>query len=223
MRKILQHNNQNNQEGYNDPIVKLFNQIFYYFQKLTLTYFLREIFKKKNYNFKSFISLYVTLWLLIVISIIILYYKITNIIFLYILLFFLIYRVWEIVIINFWLFVFIQKATPLNKHNSQKEEKIRLLLLLSIQYFTIIIAYAGIYGIINKLKGLFFNIEINNIITLIYFSTATITTGGYGDIHPPSDNILFQAIVVSEIMVGLLFILIFLSTVLSDLKLIQKT
>ncbi|MBN2861938.1 MAG: two pore domain potassium channel family protein [Bacteroidales bacterium] len=55
-------------------------------------------------------------------------------------------------------------------------------------------------------------------LTYIYFSTVTITTVGYGDIHACLDSIGCQLIIITEVLIGMFFILIFLSTILKEIN-----
>ncbi len=122
--------------------------------------------------------------------------------------------VWEIFIINFWMFLFRQSANP--AYNNVKEDNIRLILLLFIQYGSTIISFAGIFTYLSTNTVEFSIVGSDDIFDSIYFSFVTITTLGYGDMVPKGT--LTKALVLSELSLGLLFTLLFLNMLLSNFQ-----
>lgn len=125
------------------------------------------------------------------------------------------FRVYEIFLINFWMFVFRQGATKAT--GDIQENDIRLFLLLFVQYFTVIFCFSGLYYSQCTVNPLAFNQpELINYIDFVYFSFVTITTLGYGEIFPCCTTT--KLLVCIELLAGMLFILLFITTILSKIK-----
>lgn len=82
--------------------------------------------------------------------------------------------------------------------------KLRMRLAL-FSYFELILNYTLIYWIIYKTFGFFNHIQLN-ILNLLYFSGITITTLGYGDIHPI--HFIPQIISIYEVFNGMLIVIV---------------
>ena len=128
------------------------------------------------------------------------------------------FRLWELFIINFWMFLFMQGATSPKVEMKEKESDIRLFLLLVVQYFTVVICFAGIFRYWFLTRQFFFPVQIKtfDFMDSIYFSLVTITTLGYGEIYPLTT--LGKGLVLIELSFGLFFILLFLTTISSKIK-----
>lgn len=85
----------------------------------------------------------------------------------------------------------------------------RKTLLILLSYIEIIILYSVL--ILNY--GNDFSCKINDSISVIYYSVITITTVGYGKIYPVKEHT--QIIIVSEILLGMIILVIALSRMLS--------
>lgn len=132
--------------------------------------------------------------------------------------FFNYYRIYEIVLVNLWLFLFRQGATSITR--CENEDNIRLLILLIIQYLTIIICFAGLfYYYAENHDVLHFSSNIKScksFFSYLYFSLVTITTLGFGDITPIKD--LGFLLVSVEIVIGMIFNLLFIAIIISKLR-----
>lgn len=122
----------------------------------------------------------------------------------------MVFRLWEIVVINIWIFVFKQGASK-SENTEDIENNVRLFILLLFQYFTIILMFASIYYILFVTDLNNFTINSGNdygysIITWIYFPIITIATTGYGDIFPVTNIARISTSL--EILLGMFFILI---------------
>ena len=98
--------------------------------------------------------------------------------------------------------------------NLRPRSRNRSLILLIINYIEIIIAFAALYLITNSIVG--GNCQkITERMDAIYFSVVSITTLGYGDFTPI--NLCGKILIISETLMGLIFIVLVLATFL-DLK-----
>lgn len=202
----------NDKREYESTFVNLVYLIVDFLQEhLTITSYIKKLIKKgKNDFFGIFLELWAMFWFVLVLIL-----NFFDIKWLMVMIF--AYRIWEILLTNFYLFIFKQGATK--KVNSNEENEIRLLLLLMIQYFSIILCFSGIYKYLEIGFKIYEGVLINGI-TWIYYSITTITTVGYGDIHP----ITFYTMLISiiESLSGMFFILLFVNTVLSKFRFIWK-
>jgi Ion channel len=88
---------------------------------------------------------------------------------------------------------------------------------LATAYGLLIFAFAGVYRVIfhyNR-ESFFFSNNMpafdNSDVTLFYFSITTITTTGYGDIHPQSE--IAMAVAMVEMLSGYFMTVIFFSVI----------
>jgi hypothetical protein len=87
--------------------------------------------------------------------------------------------------------------------------------ILSVMFLYVIldIVFAVIYRIISLANPDAFNQQISGFVDALYFSTVTITTLGYGEIHPTST--LTKLLVVIQVIVGIVMLSAILSTSIS--------
>ena len=204
---------------YENSFVRIIYKIFFNLQNyLTISSFIRSLFyftgnKKK---FPNFVPIWIFLWL---IGIIILYFlNVSNAI----VLSFFIYRLWEILIVNFWMFLFQQKSQAISA-SGNKEDNIRFIFLLIIQYFTLIFCFAGLNRYIYSINSNSFKVLYGTSTTWLYHSVVTLTTLGYGDIVPNQNTIYSQISVMGETLFGMLFILLFLSVIIKQMSFRYET
>ncbi len=204
---------------YKNSFVRIIYKIFFNLQNyLTLSSFIRSLFyftgnKKK---FPNFVPIWIFLWL---IGIIILYFlNVSNAI----VLSFFIYRLWEILIVNFWMFLFQQTSQSISA-SGDKEDNIRFIFLLIIQYFTLIFCFAGLNRCIYSNNSNSFKVLYDTSMTWLYHSVVTLTTLGYGDIVPNQNTIYSQISVICETLFGMLFILLFLSVIIKQMSFRYET
>ena len=204
---------------YENSFVRIIYKIFFNLQNyLTISSFIRSLFyftgnKKK---FPNFVPIWIFLWL---IGIIILYFlNVSNAI----VLSFFIYRLWEILIVNFWMFLFQQKSQSISA-SGNKEDNIRFIFLLIIQYFTLIFCFAGLNRYIYSINSNSFKVLYDTSMTWLYHSVVTLTTLGYGDIVPNQNTIYSQISVMGETLFGMLFILLFLSVIIKQMSFRYET
>jgi hypothetical protein len=95
----------------------------------------------------------------------------------------------------------------------------RSLVTLFINYFEICLNYSVIYWYCNFANPNFFNEKLTDGIQAVYFSFVTSATVGYGDIFPKTA--LGQYMVISQIIIFLIFIALFLNSVVSKIQ--EKT
>jgi len=204
---------------YENSFVRIIYKIFFNLQNyLTISSFIRSLFyftgnKKK---FPNFVPIWIFLWL---IGIIILYFLNVN---KAIVLSFFIYRLWEILIVNFWMFLFQQKSQSISA-SGNKEDNIRFIFLLIIQYFTLIFCFAGLNRYIYSINSNSFKVLYDTSMTWLYHSVVTLTTLGYGDIVPNQNTIYSQISVICETLFGMLFILLFLSVIIKQMSFRYET
>jgi hypothetical protein len=201
------------QESFKIPLVRVSYTIVNFLQYITTTYLIKKFVDKgKTKNlFKSIVSGVVLFWL--VFALLVLVFKSTF--FIRIL---FIFRLWEVLIINTWMFLFRQAASKVSNTESS-ENDIRLFILLVFQYITIILFYASFYFSLytSDISNFSVGSQIaGSVFTWLYFSVITIATVGYGDITPVS--ILAKLVTISEILFGMFFILLFITTILSKIK-----
>lgn len=197
------------------PIVKISYFIIDFFQKITTTYLIRKIIKPKNPDLvKKIVTFVNVFWFLLII--LELFFKYTH----PLVVILMVFRLWEISIINIWMFIFKQGASK-SQNTNDDENNIRLFILLLFQYFTIILIFSCIYYILFTIDSNNFIINSSpnlggSIITWIYFSIVTIATTGYGDIFPTTS--IAKVSTISEILFGMLFVLLFITNILSKMN-----
>ncbi|MCF6441050.1 potassium channel family protein [Pseudoalteromonas luteoviolacea] len=81
-------------------------------------------------------------------------------------------------------------------------------------YVGLIINFALIYFYV-PIAGLF-NEPFRDFFQAVYFSTVTLTTLGYGEIHPV--NMLTEGLVIYQVLVGLMILLVAISTYLGSYR-----
>jgi hypothetical protein len=92
----------------------------------------------------------------------------------------------------------------------------RSLVTLFINYIEICLNYAVIYWYCNFAIPNFFNEKLTDGIQAVYFSFVTSATVGYGDIFPKTA--FGQYMVISQIIIFLIFIALFLNSVVSKIQ-----
>ena len=204
---------------YENSFIRIIYKIFFILQNyLTISSFIRSLFyfKGNKKKFPNFVPIWIFLWL---IGIIILYFlNVSNAI----VLSFFIYRLWEILIVNFWMFLFQQKSQSISA-SGNKEDNIRFIFLLIIQYFTLIFCFAGLNRYIYSINSNSFKVLYDTSMTWLYHSVVTLTTLGYGDIVPNQNTIYSQISVMGETLFGMLFILLFLSVIIKQMSFRYET
>jgi len=200
---------------YKNSFVRFLYDVFYFLQNyLTISSFIRSFFyytKKREFFHAIIIPLWVLGWLA---GIIIFYFININKM---IIIIFYIYRLWEILIVNFWMFLFPQKSQSISI-SGNKEDNIRFIFLLIIQYFTLIFCFARLNRYIYFSIPNSFNVLFNTSMTWLYHSVVTLTTLGYGDIVPNQNTIYSQISVIGETLFGMIFILLFLSVIIKQMS-----
>lgn len=134
----------------------------------------------------------------------------------------ILYRLWEMLIVNIWLF-FIYRQLGVGKRSSSNV--FRIIVMLSWQYFTILMGYSVIYRTIclyypESFKGLSSDTSItwlDTIFTWLYYSMATVTTFGVSDIAPAQHSKLAQLAVTSEVFLGILYVVLFIGSTIANL------
>ena len=91
-----------------------------------------------------------------------------------------------------------------------------MLLLAGTSYIYMVLGFALSYLVISHYDPRAFNLSDLDAISGIYFSGATIATGGFGDIYPVST--LARLIVIVEIAAGLAYPVLFFSLVATFIK-----
>jgi DNA polymerase III epsilon subunit-like protein len=199
---------------YENCFVRFMYKIFFYLQNYTtISGYIRSIFyfsgnKKKFPNF-------ITCWIILLLIVIIILYllNVNNAIVLFI----FIYRLWEILIVNFWMFLFQRRSQSISASRNE-EDNIRFIFLLIIQYFTLIFCFAGLNRYIYSINSNSFNVIYDTSMTWLYHSVVTLTTLGYGDIVPSQNIIYSQISVICETLFSMLFILLFLSVIIKQMS-----
>jgi len=202
-----------------DVIILIVKDLIDLFQRrFTITGWIRYIYERiqnKPIKFpykrlpKEFYTLWVLLWLIFFIFIAV--KEKPH----YIFSIFILYRFWEIFIVNIWLF-FIYRQ--LGRNTKDPSNVFRIFISLSWQYFTILIGYSVIYRTIYFYNpDLFINVTNDNFIVWLYFSMATLTTLGYSGIAPCQNSILAQITILSEVMMGILFIVLFVGATIANI------
>lgn len=204
----------NESNKYEDCFVKYIYNIFFYLQKyLTISSFARSYYysrKNERYFHKYFVPLWVCSWLT---GIIILYFLNINKVIIY----FILYRLWEILIVNLWMFLFQGKSQSISKSRNE-ENNVRFIFLLIIQYFTLIFCFAGLNRYIYSINSNSFKVIYDTSISWLYHSVVTLTTLGYGDIVPNQGMFYPQISVICETLFGILFILLFLNVIIKQMS-----
>ena len=199
---------------YKNSFVRSLYIVFFYLQKyVTFSSYIRSCFyfkKNKKYFHNCFTPLWVCSWL---IGIIILYFLNIN----KVIIIFVLYRLWEILIVNLWMFLFKQGSQSISS-SGNKEDNIRFIFLLIIQYFTLIFCFAGLNRYIYSINSNSFEVICDTSITWLYHSVVTLTTLGYGDIIPNQGIFYSQISVICETLFGMLFILLFLSVIIKQMS-----
>ena len=210
----------NESNEYRNRFVSFLYNVFFYLQNYTtFTGYIRSIFyfpgnKKISGNkkkFPDFISLWIIIWLILVVALYFL--NVNNVIILFI----FIYRLWEILIVNFWIFLFQRRSQSISTSRNE-EDNIRFIFLLIIQYFTLIFCFAGVNRYIYSINSHSFDVISDSSVTWLYHSVVTLTTLGYGDIVPSQNVVYSQISVICETLFGMLFILLFLSVIIKQMS-----
>ena len=200
---------------YKNSFVRFFYDVFYFLQNyLTMSSFIRTFFyyiKKRDFCHAIIIPLWVFGWLA---GIIIFYFINLNKM---IIILFYIYRLWEILIVNIWMFIFLRGSQSISASKNE-EDNIRFIFLLIMQYFTLIFSFAVINRYIYFSIPNSFNVLCYNSMTWLYHSVVTLTTLGYGDIVPNQNTIYSQISVVCETLFGMVFILLFLNVIIKQMS-----
>ena len=204
---------------YENPFVRKTYKIFFNLQNyLTISSYIRSLFyftgnKKKFPNF-------ITCWIILLLILIVILYllNVNNVLVLFI----FIYRLWEILIVNFWIFLFQRKSQSISTSRNE-EDNIRFLFLLIIQYFTLIFCFAGLNRYIYSINSNSFKVLYDTSMTWLYHSVVTLTTLGYGDIVPNQNTIYSQISVICETLFGMIFILLFLSVIIKQMSFRYET
>ena len=97
-----------------------------------------------------------------------------------------------------------------------KEDNIRILLLLMAQYATLVFCFAGLYGYCYTLDASSFTLNSLSFFNVVYFSFLSITTIGFSDFYPSS--IVVKLLYCIEVSTGMFFILLFLTAVFDKIK-----
>ena len=141
--------------------------------------------------------------------------------FMSIILIFPIYRLWEILIINIWMFVFVQGSEKPERCTAL-EANVRLFILLMVQYTTIVLIYSFIYSYIFTMMPDSFNMSRGLVasspsaLAWIYHSLGVMTNQSYGIIQPATD--LSRIVTASQVIYGLSYMLLFISIVLGNFR-----
>lgn len=178
---------------------------------LTVTGWIRYVARKmfgKEYLPKSFYTGWVLIWLLLTISFTFYVNHFTTAL--------IIYRLWEMFIVNIWLFLIYRK---IGRGKKDPFDYVRVIIELILQYLTVLIGYSVIYRTIYFFNSdSFIGIHSDRSITWIYYSMATMTTLGYGDIHPCQNCGWAQFAVITEVFLGILYIVWFLGAIINKLE-----
>ncbi|MHA1499632.1 MAG: exonuclease domain-containing protein [Promethearchaeota archaeon] len=205
----------NESNKYEDCFVRFIYNIFFFLQKYpTISSLIRSVcyyIKKEKCFHKCIIPLWVCSWL---IGIIVLYFTNLNNI---IVVIFYSYRLWEILIVNLWMFLFPRESQSISKSRNE-ENNVRFIFLLIIQYFTLIFCFAGLNRYIYSINSNSFKEIYDTSITWLYHSVVTLTTLGYGDIVPNQGMLKPQISIICETLFGMLFILLFLNVIIKQLN-----
>jgi voltage-gated potassium channel len=127
-----------------------------------------------------------------------------------------VYRLWEMFIVNVWLFLIYRQ---IGRGRKDPFDYVRVIISLSWQYLTVLIGYSIIYrAIYFGNSNSFVGIQNDRTITWIYYSLATMTTLGYGDIHPCQNCGWAQLAVITEVFLGILYIVWFLGAIINKLE-----
>ena len=136
----------------------------------------------------------------------------------------ILYRCWEMLIVNIWLF-FIYRQLGIGKRSSSNV--FRIIVMLSWQYFTILMGYSVIYRTIclyypGSFKGLSCDCDtsitrLDTVFTWLYYSMATVTTYGSSEIFPSQHSKLAQLAVTSEVFLGILYVVLFIGSTIANL------
>jgi ion channel len=194
---------------YKIPLIKSLYFVINFLQKFTSTFIIKEIFKNKVNLFKGIITALNILWFIFII--IILFFQIINPFIVTL----CIFRLWEMFITN--VYIFFREHAKKVSNTLDAENNTRLLTLLMIQYFSIILIYSYIFKCLEKKFDIPFQENPLSLIDAIYLSIVTI---GNGDIGPIGS--LTKIIVISEIFFGALYLVMFISIILSNIKLKWK-
>ena len=182
-------------------------------QNITVTAIIRYGFNKFDHPLsKSFYSFWVVFWLFALIIL-----NFINGVPPILVILIVAYRFWEMMIVNLWLFLSYRK---IGRH-PEPFYYVRLILSLIFQYLTTWFGFAMIYKnlyLINveSFKGIQ---QGDSIFTWLYFSMATITTLGFGEIHASQHCVWSIVSVISETFMGIFYIVWFLGTTISKLEL----
>jgi len=200
---------------YENSFVRFLYDVFYFLQNyLTISSFIRSFsyyIKKRDFCHAIIIPLWVFGWLA---GIIIFYFINLNKM---IIIIFYIYRLWEILIVNIWMFIFLRGSQSISASKNE-EDNIRFIFLLVMQYFTLIFSFAVINRYIYFSIPNSFNVLCYNSMTWLYHSVVTLTTLGYGDIVPNQNTIYSQISVICETLFGMVFILLFLNVIIKQMN-----
>jgi DNA polymerase III subunit epsilon len=201
---------------YENTFVRLLYKIIFYLQNyLTISSYVKTFMYRRG-NKKLFHRIIVPSWVFIwFFGVIILYFLSANN---WITIILFLYRLWEIFIINLWMFVFQRSSQSISVSIKEEENTIRFIFLLIIQYFTIVFCFAGINRFIYFTNPISFYGIYNKTINWLYHSVVTLTTLGYGDIVPNQEAFFPQISVIFESIFGMFFVLLFLGVIIKQLN-----
>ena len=121
------------------------------------------------------------------------------------------YILWDVFIINVWIFLFQQSGKSL----SEKDDDIRLIILLFFQFLAVVTAFAGIFLFLFYSETDCLSTDALDFPSAFYYSLVTFTTLGYGEIYPVTN--LGRLFIIFELIFGMIFMLLFFSVVLNNL------
>jgi hypothetical protein len=121
------------------------------------------------------------------------------------------YRIFDCITANMQ----ISLLEVLNAKGREDRLTSRNVLLLGINFLEFLNNFSIIYFSLSRCGWLEFH-EIDNIVDALYFSLSTITTLGFGDIHPLDTSA--KLVVIAESLVGIAFLFIVLNVFVSTVQ-----